>query len=61
MFKRKEELLKHLEENEAKYREMENPDFEKGDKLAIVIAFFMVFVPVILIMVILFLFLYFLL
>ena len=55
MFKRKEELIKRVEENEAKYKDREEPDFEKGDKLAIVIASFLVFAPLILIMVILFL------
>ena len=55
MFKRKEDLMKRVEENEAKYKDREDLGFEKGDKLAIVIASFLVFTPLILVMVVLFL------
>ena len=54
-FKKKEELMKTVEENEAKYKDREAPEFEKGDKLAIFIASFLIFAPLILLMVALFL------
>ena len=55
MFKRKEEIMQHVEENEAKYKEQGRVDLEKGDKFAIFIASFLVFAPFLLILMVLFL------
>ena len=55
IFKRKEEIMKHLEENEAKYKNREAVDFEKGDKLAIFLASFLTFAPLLLLLILIFL------